>query len=117
MKTATAFVTSVFALTSFPLLAQQPRSEESLVTEVEAQGVVDDPTMTKVDRKQKVWKIIWKSLIGIFATSLVALFIKGFIESDDNDFNWRETFKKALGGGLSGAAGTKLFKQNSPLSF
>jgi len=60
--------------------------------------------MVRVDKKQSAWQIFWKVLIGVVCIAVLALFIKGFIDSGDKGFNWGETFKKALGGGLSGAA-------------
>lgn len=62
----------------------------------------------EADKKQRRWRIFWKSLIGVVVLVFGVIFIVGFIRGGDTGFDWKETFKKALGGGLSGAAGTSL---------
>jgi len=60
--------------------------------------------MTKTDKKETIWSTVWKVVIGVFVAIILALLIKGFVDGGDSEFDWKETFKKALGGGLSGAA-------------
>ncbi|PAV14763.1 mitochondrial carrier [Pyrrhoderma noxium] len=49
----------------------------------------------------KTFRIVIFSLLSIF---VLAIFIKGFIDAEDVEFDLRKTLKSALGGGLSGAA-------------
>ena len=85
-----------------PLLEAQTRSEAVLV---ESQQGQIDPSMAKVDKKQKGWELAWKTVIWVLSIIFVFLVVKGFIEGGDTSFDWKKTFKDALGGGLSGAAG------------
>ncbi|KAF8659283.1 hypothetical protein AX16_001857 [Volvariella volvacea WC 439] len=44
-------------------------------------------------------------LLTVLGITFVAIFIKGFIDAHDVDFDFKKALKSALGGGLSGAAG------------
>lgn len=46
------------------------------------------------------WRILW----AVFAALLLAVFIKGWVDAKDVDFDVGGALKRALGGGLSGAA-------------
>lgn len=46
------------------------------------------------------WRIFW----FILAALVLALFIKGWVDADDTNFDLSKALKRALGGGLSGAA-------------
>ncbi|ROW11297.1 hypothetical protein VMCG_00865 [Cytospora schulzeri] len=46
------------------------------------------------------WRILWAVLVAL----LLAVFIKGWIDAEDVDFDLKGALKRALGGGLSGAA-------------
>ena len=91
-----------------PLLETETQTETVLIVDPDAtQGRVD-PSMLEVDKKQRGWGLFWKIAIGLLALICVFLAVKGFVEGGDTGFDWRGTFKKALGGGLSGAAGILL---------
>jgi hypothetical protein len=86
-----------------PLL-QNTRSQVLLPdSEEQIDGI--KPSDAQVNTKQNTWNIIWKTVFGILLVVFVALLIKGLIETGGGGFDWEKTFKKALGGGLSGAAG------------
>ncbi|KAG8733069.1 hypothetical protein FRC11_008904 [Ceratobasidium sp. 423] len=46
------------------------------------------------------WRIFW----AVFAAVVLGVFIKGWIDADDLEFDLKAALKRALGGGLSGAA-------------
>ncbi|KAF2451829.1 mitochondrial carrier [Karstenula rhodostoma CBS 690.94] len=50
------------------------------------------------------YRLLWWALGIVLVEVLIALFIQGWIESDDVDFDLGAALKRALGGGLSGAA-------------
>ncbi|KAF2821922.1 mitochondrial carrier [Ophiobolus disseminans] len=50
------------------------------------------------------WEYFWKGCLVFFAILLIAVFVKGWIDSDDVNFDLKGALKRALGGGLSGAA-------------
>ncbi|KAG6372489.1 mitochondrial carrier domain-containing protein [Boletus reticuloceps] len=59
--------------------------------------------------KTRSWSTIaFQSVIVLLSLIVVGLFIKGFIDADDVEFDLGTALKKALGGGLSGAAGENL---------
>ncbi|KAG8684614.1 hypothetical protein FRC08_013600, partial [Ceratobasidium sp. 394] len=65
----------------------------------------DDEAVPTPERKPRTWgwyarRAFWM-LLGI---SILAVFIKGWIDADDVEFDLKGALKKALGGGLSGAA-------------
>lgn len=87
-----------------PLLDTQARSESGAVLIVDSEAP-PDPSLIKVDKKEVRWGLIWKIILWTLAAVLAVVLVTGFIKGGDTEFNWGETFKKALGGGLSGAAG------------
>ncbi|RDX45793.1 mitochondrial carrier [Lentinus brumalis] len=56
------------------------------------------------EKQRTWWTIGWYAVFTVLGVLATAVFIKGFIDSDDVDFDLGATLKKALGGGLSGAA-------------
>ncbi|KAL0948332.1 hypothetical protein HGRIS_010919 [Hohenbuehelia grisea] len=63
-----------------------------------ARGNTEQPTKRSLRSKA------FTGVIFILAGVLLFLFIKAFIDADDTDFDFKKALKKALGGGLSGAA-------------
>lgn len=65
----------------------------------------DDSSIKSIsqDRPSK-YRYLWWALAIVAAEAIVALFIKGWIDADDVDFDLKGALKRALGGGLSGAA-------------
>lgn len=47
---------------------------------------------------------LWRALMIVGAEALLGLFIKGWLDAADVDFDLKGALKRALGGGLSGAA-------------
>ncbi|KAH7122011.1 mitochondrial carrier domain-containing protein [Dactylonectria estremocensis] len=58
------------------------------------------PQHEDATRGRYAWKIVW-AVLTIF---VLAVFIKGWIDAKDTDFDLKGALKRALGGGLSGAA-------------
>ncbi|KAI0263649.1 mitochondrial carrier [Gloeopeniophorella convolvens] len=54
--------------------------------------------------KASVWLILWYIVLVSAGTLALVLLIKGFIDTGDVDFDLKKALKRALGGGLSGAA-------------
>ncbi|KAG2071196.1 mitochondrial carrier [Suillus decipiens] len=72
----------------------------------------DEEALTLTDDNPKEpWttrQIIVYSVLTLLALFILAIFIKGFIDADDVNFDLGKAFKSALGGGLSGAAAMPL---------
>ncbi|KAI0710858.1 mitochondrial carrier [Earliella scabrosa] len=84
-------------------MADRPVDERAPLLDREAQAEAGEALPTP--KKERTWwtigwNIVW-TVLGVF---VLAVFIKGFIDADDVDFDLGKTLKKALGGGLSGAA-------------
>ncbi|KAI0804708.1 mitochondrial carrier [Irpex lacteus] len=60
--------------------------------------------VTEVKKKRSWWTVGWYALLWAVGIFFAVLFIKGFIEADDVEFDLGKALKSALGGGLSGAA-------------
>ena len=86
-----------------PLLPPQPLEVS------EAQE--DELTVKKVEAKRRWWDLVVYAILAVLAVTGASIVIKGFIESDDSEFDLGKAFKDALGGGLSGAAGTFRFPE------
>ncbi|CAL1702563.1 unnamed protein product [Somion occarium] len=56
------------------------------------------------EKKRSWWSIGWYTVATVVGLFLLAIFIKGFIDADDVDFDLKKALMSALGGGLSGAA-------------
>ncbi|KAJ4122948.1 hypothetical protein NW768_009939 [Fusarium equiseti] len=74
-----------------PLLADQHPDTEHPETE---------PTPEKRPKSWYAWRVFW----AILAIVILSVFIKGWIDSDETEFDLKKALKRALGGGLSGAA-------------
>ncbi|KAG8962469.1 hypothetical protein FRC03_004214 [Tulasnella sp. 419] len=70
--------------------------------DVEASMVPPAPKV--VETKWNLAKILWRTVYAIVAGVILGVFIKGWIDADDVEFDLKGALKKALGGGLSGAA-------------
>ncbi|KAF5026998.1 hypothetical protein F66182_872 [Fusarium sp. NRRL 66182] len=79
-----------------PLLADQPQRDGG---EDESQPDAE-PTLETRPRSWYAWRIFW----AVLAIAVLAVFIKGWIDADDSKFDLKGALKRALGGGLSGAA-------------
>uniref|UniRef100_A0A4E9EG36 Mitochondrial carrier protein n=1 Tax=Gibberella zeae TaxID=5518 RepID=A0A4E9EG36_GIBZA len=62
--------------------------------------IVPAPTPEKRTTSWYAWRIFWTILVIV----VLAVFIKGWIDSDETEFDLKKALKRALGGGLSGAA-------------
>lgn len=77
-----------------PLLAPETLRRDSNTTSTSGGSQSDGPK----------WRYAWRALWILIAVLLIAVFIKGWIDADDVDFDLKGALKRALGGGLSGAA-------------
>ncbi|KAI4618305.1 uncharacterized protein J4E87_007973 [Alternaria ethzedia] len=82
-----------------PLLSHDAARQHT-PTPSESDEIIDQPEKAA----SKTWYYIWRGILAVFAILVVAVFIKGWIEADDVDFDLKGALKRALGGGLSGAA-------------
>jgi hypothetical protein len=82
-----------------PLLAVEPVPEGSASTSDD-----DLPLLKSQDQPDRKYRYFWWAFLFVFTTIIVAIFIKGWIDADDVDFDLAGALKRALGGGLSGAA-------------
>ncbi|GJE99970.1 hypothetical protein PsYK624_162470 [Phanerochaete sordida] len=67
-----------------------------------AREPAEDVEETKT--KRSWWTILWYTVLGALGIFFAVLFIKGFIDADDVNFDLKKALWSALGGGLSGAA-------------
>ncbi|KAF8599992.1 mitochondrial carrier [Ceratobasidium sp. AG-I] len=85
---------------------QQPNGTESAVNDeraplLEQPSHGDDAPLSQ----PRTWGwYVWRGFWVVFAAVILGVFIKGWIDADDVDFDLKGALKKALGGGLSGAA-------------
>jgi hypothetical protein len=91
--------------------ASEP-SERSPLLEVEpvpedpneyAEDIDDDASLKSQDQHPSKYRYYWWALWTILTVAILAVFIKGWIDADDVDFDLKGALKRALGGGLSGA--------------
>ncbi|KAL2694910.1 hypothetical protein Neosp_001499 [[Neocosmospora] mangrovei] len=81
-----------------PLLGDRPPQVEGEGSE---SGAEPEPTPEeKTPRRRYAWRIFWILLLLI----VIGVFVKGWIDADETDFDLKGALKRALGGGLSGAA-------------
>ncbi|KAH8669421.1 mitochondrial carrier domain-containing protein [Ilyonectria robusta] len=83
-----------------PLLgaSQRPLLEDERPVSPKPQH--EEATRDQSAWKRSAWKIVW----AVLAIFVLAIFIKGWIDAKDTDFDLKGALKRALGGGLSGAA-------------
>ncbi|KAL6702455.1 hypothetical protein ACN47E_001846 [Coniothyrium glycines] len=82
-----------------PLLPQHPPDDVNR-TPMEDGGLPSKPQ----DRTSVYWKYAWRGFWIVLGTLVLVVFVKGWIDADDVDFDLKGALKRALGGGLSGAA-------------
>ncbi|KAL2881075.1 hypothetical protein SGCOL_003734 [Colletotrichum sp. CLE4] len=78
----------------------------------EANGGIQDPEQVplitgqdgeeKKERTTSWW--LWRAFWAVLAIFVIAVFIKGWIDAEDTNFDLKAALMRALGGGLSGAA-------------
>lgn len=73
--------------------------DEEALNLTDSDETSDSPKEPWTRRQLTVYGVL--TLLGLF---ILAIFIKGFIDADDVNFDLGKAFKSALGGGLSGAA-------------
>ncbi|KAH8109619.1 mitochondrial carrier domain-containing protein [Phellopilus nigrolimitatus] len=78
--------------------------EESAVASVEPAGPDDIDALPKPVSPRSTLKVVWTVALVLLALCVVAVFVKGFIDAEDVEFDLGKALKSALGGGLSGAA-------------
>ncbi|KAF9817900.1 hypothetical protein IEO21_03094 [Rhodonia placenta] len=64
----------------------------------------ENPVADEPIKKRSWWAIGWYTVLTLLGGFALGLFIKGFIDADDVEFDLGKAMKSALGGGLSGAA-------------
>ncbi|KAJ6632464.1 mitochondrial carrier [Mycena sp. CBHHK59/15] len=79
-------------------------TEEQQATETQPLLSHHESALPEPPKKRGVWEIAMYITLGVIGAAFLGLFVKGFIDSDDSDFDLRKALKSALGGGLSGAA-------------
>ncbi|KAI6153359.1 mitochondrial carrier domain-containing protein [Pisolithus tinctorius] len=90
-----------------PLLTSstKPSHYTVVVTASQNDEVADsDADAAAAAKPRSIQKILFQTLVVLFGVFILVLFIKGFIDADDVEFDLGTALKKALGGGLSGAA-------------
>ncbi|PTD09470.1 hypothetical protein FCULG_00007652 [Fusarium culmorum] len=79
------------------LIDHHAETEQADNTESE---IVPAPTPEKRPKSWYTWRILWVILVIV----ILSVFIKGWVDSDETEFDLKKALKRALGGGLSGAA-------------
>ncbi|KAM0301540.1 hypothetical protein HYE67_006641 [Fusarium culmorum] len=79
------------------LIDHHAETEQADNTESE---IVPAPTPEKRPKSWYTWRILWVILVIV----ILSVFIKGWVASDETEFDLKKALKRALGGGLSGAA-------------
>ncbi|KAI8670482.1 hypothetical protein NCS57_00519500 [Fusarium keratoplasticum] len=81
-----------------PLLGDRPPHVQGEGSE---SGPEAEPTPEeKTPKRRYAWRIFWILLLLI----VIGVFVKGWIDADETEFDLKGALKRALGGGLSGAA-------------
>ncbi|ORY68261.1 mitochondrial carrier domain-containing protein [Pseudomassariella vexata] len=76
----------------------QPENHGSGEAEHEQAALLEPPP--ERTRSWYFWRVLW----FVVAAVILAVFIKGWVDADDVEFDLKSALKRALGGGLSGAA-------------
>ncbi|KAH9961905.1 mitochondrial carrier [Russula dissimulans] len=95
-----------------PLLSPQQPNVESpeatgdVTSAIPNEDLPADADAIKPDAEEKsyLWKVLWYVIWVAAGTFVLVLFIQGFINAGDGNFDFKKALKSALGGGLSGAA-------------
>jgi hypothetical protein len=90
-----------------PLLPVKPSYQDEIGVTNDEENVdsdVDHLLATVEPKKYSAWTTIYYLVLTLAFVFLFALFIKGFLDADDVEFDLGKALKSALGGGLSGAA-------------
>ncbi|KAF2845049.1 mitochondrial carrier [Plenodomus tracheiphilus IPT5] len=82
-----------------PLLASEAVRRNSSARSTNGESQSDEH-----QNVSRVWHYAWRGFCAVIAILLIAVFVKGWIDADDVDFDLKGALKRALGGGLSGAA-------------
>lgn len=69
----------------------------------EAAALLEPQPQELPKQRTKTWWF-WRILWTVLAALVLAVFIKGWVDAKDVDFDLGRALKRALGGGLSGAA-------------
>lgn len=64
----------------------------------------DDASLKSQEAAESKYRYFWWALSYVLVAGLLTIFIVGWIDADDVDFDFAGALKRALGGGLSGAA-------------
>ncbi|CAI6327774.1 unnamed protein product [Periconia digitata] len=81
-----------------PLLANDARAQYT------APSDNDNASLKSQEQEESEYKYFWWAISFVFAAGLLTIFIVGWIEADDAKFDFTGALKRALGGGLTGAA-------------
>ncbi|KAH7380559.1 mitochondrial carrier domain-containing protein [Phaeosphaeria sp. MPI-PUGE-AT-0046c] len=82
-----------------PLLANDTVQYDATTPQEE-----EEATLEPAKPSSKTWRYAWRAFWCLIALLIIAVFVKGWIEADDVNFDLKGALKRALGGGLSGAA-------------
>ncbi|RMZ74489.1 mitochondrial carrier [Pyrenophora seminiperda CCB06] len=82
-----------------PLLAHDATRQQT-ATPSQSDDDLDEPEKATLS----TWYYVWRALLALLTVLIIVLFIKAWIDADDVDFDLKGALKRALGGGLSGAA-------------
>ncbi|KAI8935616.1 hypothetical protein NX059_007145 [Plenodomus lindquistii] len=82
-----------------PLLGAARVRRDSDARSTSGESQIDEPKDVSRNRNY-AWRAFWI----LAAILLIAVFVKGWIDADDVNFDLKGALKRALGGGLSGAA-------------
>lgn len=86
-----------------PLLTPT-NGDSNHVPDIEQDPAVLATDEAAVAKKRDWWSILWSVVLWGGGLLMMVLLIKGFIDGGDTDFDLGKALKRALGGGLSGAA-------------
>lgn len=87
-----------------PLLTSTKPSHYTVVVTTSQDDEIAEVADAAAAKPRSLQKTIFQAAVALCGAFILILFIKGFIDSDDVEFDLGAALKKALGGGLSGAA-------------
>ncbi|KAI6030230.1 mitochondrial carrier domain-containing protein [Pisolithus marmoratus] len=91
-----------------PLLTPTKPPQYTVDVTVSQHDEVAEDADAAVAKPRSPQKILFQALLVLCGVSILIVFIKGFIDAEDVEFDLGTALKKALGGGLSGAAAMPL---------